>query len=285
MNKIVASIAIGILAIVAFIYFTMDFPFSIDRKDFDEEYTIQQRWDLPRRLEEISGMDFIDDDRMAAIQDEEGIIFIYNLNSKKIEKEIEFGKSGDYEGLAIVGNDAFVMRSDGVLFEVKDYLEKKQPKVIKHKTFIKAKHNAEGLCADLKNNRLLVAVKDRDPLSNNTKGIYAFDLKSKKLLKTPVFAIDLEDPIFENVKTKNKLTVMMPSEVNIHPKTGEIYITDARNPKLLILSPNGDSKKLYLLKRKKFYQPEGIAFRKNGDLFISNEGHSDPANILEVELQ
>ena len=69
------------------------------------------------------------------------------------------------------------MRSDGVLFEVKDYLGK-HPKVTEHKTFIKAKHNAEGLCADLKNNRLLLAVKDRDPLSNNTKGIYAFDLKS-----------------------------------------------------------------------------------------------------------
>ena len=284
MNKIVAAITIGILAIVAFVYFTMDFPFSLDRKDFEEEYTIQQKWNLPKRLEEISGMDFIDDERMAAIQDEEGIIFIYNLTSKKIEREIKFGKSGDYEGFAIVRNDAFVLRSDGVLFEVKDYLGK-HPKVTEHKTFIKAKHNAEGLCADLKNNRLLLAVKDRDPLSNNTKGIYAFDLKSKKLLKTPAFAIDLKDPIFEEVKTKNKLTVMMPSEVKIHPKTGDVYITDARNPKLLILSPDGRSKKLYLLKREKFYQPEGIAFRKNGALFISNEGHSDPANILEVELQ
>ena len=122
MNKIVAAITIGILAIVAFVYFTMDFPFSLDRKDFKEEYSIQKKWDLSDRLEEISGMDFIDDERMAAIQDEEGIIFIYNLNSKKIEQEIKFGKSGDYEGLAIAGNDAFVMRSDGVLFEVKNYL-------------------------------------------------------------------------------------------------------------------------------------------------------------------
>ena len=187
MNKVVAAITIGILAIVAFVYFTMDFPFSLRREDFKEEYTIQQKWDLPDRLEEISGMDFIDDNRMAAIQDEEGIIFIYNLNSKKIEQEVKFGKSGDYEGLAIVNNDAFVLRSDGILFEIKNYLEK-NPKVTKHETFIKAKHNAEGLCADLKNNRLLLAVKDRDPLSNNTKGIYAFDLKSKKLLKTPAFA-------------------------------------------------------------------------------------------------
>ena len=284
MNKVVAAITIGILAIVAFVYFTMDFPFSLRREDFKEEYTIQQKWDLPDRLEEISGMDFIDDNLMAAIQDEEGIIFIYNLNSKKIEQEVKFGKSGDYEGLAIVNNDAFVLRSDGILFEIKDYL-RKSPKVTKYETFIKAKHNAEGLCADLKNNRLLLAVKDRDPLSNNTKGIYAFDLKSKKLLKTPAFAIDLEDPIFKDVKTKNKLTVMMPSEVNVHPKTGEIYITDGRNPKLLILSPEGRSKKLYLLKREQFYQPEGIAFRKSGDLFLANEGHSDPGNILQIDLK
>ena len=284
MNRIVAAIAIGILGLVAIIYFTMDFPFSLERKDFEPEYSIQQKWDMPNRLEEISGMDFVDNDRMAAIQDEEGIIFIYNLSTKKIEREIDFGKSGDYEGLAIVENDAFVLRSDGVIFEVNNYLAE-NPNVTKHETFIKAKHNAEGLCADLKNERLLLAVKDRDPLSNNTKGIYAFDLKTKKLLQTPAYAIDLEDPIFENVKTKNKLTVMMPSEVNINPKTGEVYITDGRNPKLLVLSPDGDSKKLYLLKREQFYQPEGLAFRKNGDFFISNEGHSDPANILKVDLK
>lgn len=284
MNRIAAAITIGILTIVAFIYFTMDFPFSVGRGDFTEEYKIQQKWDLPNRLEEISGMDFVDENRMAAIQDEEGIIFIYNLETKKIEQEIKFAKSGDYEGLALTDKDAYVMRSDGVLFEIQNYLSEK-PMVQKHKTFIKAKHNAEGLCTDPKNNRLLVAVKDRDPLSNNTKGIYAFDLGTKKLLKKPVFAIDLEDPIFRDVKTKNKLKVMMPSEVNINPKTGEIYVTDGRNPKLLVLSPNGDSRKLYLLKREKFYQPEGIAFKKNGELFISNEGHSDPANILKVKLQ
>ncbi|WBL23894.1 SdiA-regulated domain-containing protein [Zunongwangia sp. HRR-M8] len=283
MSKIAAVIVIGILGLVAFIYFTMDFPFSLERKDFEEEYEIEQKWDLPNRLEEISGMDFVDDERMAAIQDEEGIIFIYNLLSKKIEQEIKFGKSGDYEGLALIGNNAYVLRSDGVIFEVQHYLDENK-KVTKHETFIKAKHNAEGLCADLKNNRLLIAVKDRDPLSNNTKGIYAFDLETKKLLQTPAYAIDLEDPIFSDVKRKNKLMVMMPSEVNINPVTGEIYITDGRNPKLLVLSPNGESKKLYLLKREKFYQPEGIAFKKNGELFISNEGHSDPANILRVNL-
>ncbi|MDN3594131.1 SdiA-regulated domain-containing protein [Zunongwangia endophytica] len=284
MSKVAAAIVIGIIGLVALIYFTMDFPFSLEREDFTEEYEIQEKWDLPQRLEEISGMDFVDDERMAAIQDEEGIIFIYNLTSKKIEQEIEFGKDGDYEGLALFGKDAFVLRSDGILFEVQDYLTK-DIKVTEHETFIKAKHNAEGLCADLKNNRLLITVKDRDPLSNNTKGIYAFDLETKKLLQTPAYAIDLEDPIFSDVKRKNKLMVMMPSEVNINPVTGEIYITDGRNPKLLILSPDGDSKKLYLLKREKFYQPEGIAFKKNGELFISNEGHSDPANILRIKLQ
>lgn len=284
MNKIVIVITIGILAIVAIVYFTLDFPFNMDRGDFTEEYKIEERWDLPNRLEEISGMDFVDEDRMAAVQDEEGIIFIYNLSSKEIEQEIEFGKSGDYEGLAIVGKDAFVMRSDGVLFEIQNYLSEK-PLVTQHETFIKAKHNAEGLCADLKNNRLLVAVKDRDPVNNDTKGIYAFDLETKQLQEKPVFAIQLDDEIFTNVKTKNKLRIMMPSEVNIHPETGEIFVLDAKNPKLLILTPTGETKKVYLLKEEKFYQPEGIAFRKNGSLFISNEGHSDPANILKVELQ
>ncbi|WP_417887886.1 SdiA-regulated domain-containing protein [Zunongwangia sp.] len=284
MNKIAAAITLVIIGIVAVIYYTVDFPFNIEREDFTEEYEIQQKWDLPNRLEEVSGIDFIDDTHVACIQDEEGIIFIYNLAENKIEKEIKFGKIGDYEGIALFKNNAFVMRSDGILFEVENYRTNNR-KVIKHKTFLKAKHNVEGLCADLENNRLLVAVKDRDPVNHSTKGIYAFNLNSKKLQKKPVYQIHLEDSIFKNVQTKNKLKIMMPSEVKINPKTKEIYVTDARNPKLLILSPEGETKKLYLLNREKFYQPEGISFDSKGNLFISNEGHSDPANILKVKLK
>ena len=50
----------------------------------------------------------------------------------------------------------------------------------------------------------------------------------------------------------------MPSSIAIHPKTGDMYITDGRRTKLLVLTGTGDIKKLYQLDNSDFAQPEGI---------------------------
>src|SRR5687767_3831160 len=49
---------------------------------------ILKRWDLPGVLKEISGIAYIDANHFACIQDEIGIIYIYNTETGKIEKEI-----------------------------------------------------------------------------------------------------------------------------------------------------------------------------------------------------
>ncbi|MEH6408144.1 MAG: hypothetical protein V7767_12765, partial [Leeuwenhoekiella sp.] len=55
-------------------------------------------------------------------------------------------------------------------------------------------------------------------------------------------------------------------------------------PKLLVLDKNGKPKHVYKLDHDDFNQPEGLTFSPSGKLYISNEGHKDPGNILEVEL-
>ena len=61
-----------------------------------------QSWELSKSLVEISGLGYIDEDRLACVQDEKGNIYIFNLDSGKIESKIDFGDDGDYEGLEIV---------------------------------------------------------------------------------------------------------------------------------------------------------------------------------------
>uniref|UniRef100_UPI003132DE6D hypothetical protein n=1 Tax=Escherichia coli TaxID=562 RepID=UPI003132DE6D len=117
------------------------------------------------------------------------------------------------------------------------------------------------------------------------KGIYAFDLNSKKLVTTPVYKINLTDPAFKSSKTKKIQSVMQPSDINIHPVSGEIYVLEATNPKLLILNNAGRIKKLYHLNPKTFAQPEGLSFASNGDLYISNEGKNGRGNIVKVTIQ
>ena len=246
--------------------------------------TITKKWEMPNELTEISGLSYINDQRFACVQDERGVIFIYNTASSSVEKEISFGGVGDYEGLAVVGETIWVLRADGKLFEVNN-INADKPSVEEYSTHLTNKQDSEGLCYDRKNNRLLIAIKGVDPVSDDYKGIYAFDLASKKMDQQPVFKINLLDEVFDNNgRGKKKKTPMNPSDITIHPVNGDLYITDGKDAKLLITGADGKIKRLYQLDTKDFAQPEGISFNAAGDLFIANEGTNQPGNILQIKI-
>jgi len=245
--------------------------------------TIVKKWDMPKDLAEISGISYMDGQRFACVQDELGKIFIYNATLSSVEKEISFGAPGDYEELAVVGETIWVLRADGKLFEVNNKNAAK-PSVKEYSTQLTTKQDPEGLCYDKKNNRLLIAIKGAEPGTENYKGIYAFDLNSKKMDQQPVFKIDLQNKVFGNGSDKKKRNSINPSGISIHPISGDMYIIDGRNPQLLIIDAGGNIKKLYTLNSKEFAQPEGITFNSTGDLFIANEGTKQPGNIVQVKI-
>ena len=196
------------------------------KKDKEEivgslDIQILEKYDVPDVLKEISALVYLDENRFACIQDEIGKIFIYNTGTKKLEKEIPFAAAGDYEGLAIAGQTAFVLRADGTIFEVKNYNSGK-PSTRMHKTHLTANHNSEGMCYDSSNNRLLIAIKGTEPRSTDYKGIYSFSLSDMKMHQDPVYKIDLNNPAFDEFKSKKPGSQMQPSEIAIHPKTGDI---------------------------------------------------------------
>lgn len=244
------------------------------------EVTIAQKWEMPSQLKEISGIAYINKNLFACVQDEAGKIFIFNTATNSIEKEIPFSESGDYEGIAVIGSTAYVLRADGKLFEVSNYDTK--PNVIMHSTHLTEKQDIEGLCYDKKNNRLLLSIKENEPGTKDYKGIYAFDLASKKLAAEPVHKIDLNHTIWNEVDDKDKIK---PADIVVHPTTGDIYILDGPDPKILVMSPDGTTKNLYHLSESEFVQPEGISFTEAGEMYISNEGKDGIGNILKVSIQ
>ncbi|MGV3589331.1 MAG: SdiA-regulated domain-containing protein [Adhaeribacter sp.] len=244
---------------------------------------VLDKWDLPNILQEVSGIAYIDKNRFACVQDESGVIFIYNTNTNKIESDISFGATGDYEGIALADKIAYVVRSDGKIFEVND-ITTKSPQVKEYATALTAKNDVEGITYDKKQNRLLVAIKGNETNNTSFKGIYAFDLKSKKLSSNPVIKIDLNDSIFANAKTKKLGSRIQPSEIAVHPESGDIYVLEGSNPQLLILDSGGAIKYRYKIKGPDFPQPEGMSFSPGGELFISNEGKKASGNILKVEI-
>lgn len=282
-NRIAVFIIVGVLAFVGIMWWAFENPALNPRLD-EETYTIMHKWDMPNELNEISGISWLSEDKMACVQDEEGIIYIYNFSTELVEKKVNFAKSGDYEALAIVDSTAYVMESSGKLFEITNYLSPNF-ETVEHQTPFSGKNNMESLVADTISNRLLFTVKNKDPNSNSYKGIYAFNLDTKKTEMLPVLKIPLNDPIF---KTKDKdddadkSTDFYPSEIGINPKNGNIYVLDGKQPKLLIMDRNGKLLKLHELYEKSFPQPEGLAFSSEGQIFISNEGKNGTANIMEV---
>lgn len=242
-------------------------------------------WLLPKELLEVSGITWMDEERFACVQDELGKVFIFNIRLNKIEQEISFAEKGDYEGIAVAGGVLYVLEANGSIFEIREY-RNGNPKITVYKTHLKKKQDAESLAYDEKNNRLLVAVKAVDLNSNDYKGIYAFDLNTKRMDESPVYKIDLTNKIFEEVNKGKIENSISPSDLAVHPLTGDIYILEGTKPKLLIMNSKGALISLYDLKGADFPQAEGIAFSADGKMYISNEGgNKESGNILQVELE
>ena len=205
----------------------------------DSEVSIVEKWDMPDELKEVSGIAYLDNQRFACVQDETGTVFIFNSSSNKIEKKVSFAQKGDFEGIAVKDNMAYVVRADGRLYEV-NITKAGKTTAKEYQTSLTAKQNIESLCYDKENNRLLLGVKDDEPAMPGYKGIYAFDLAKKSFNDDPVFKIDLKNEIIQKSQKKN----VMPSAIGLQPGTGQIFITDGPQSKLLIMDKNGDIKQL-----------------------------------------
>lgn len=251
--------------------------------------------ELPPILHEISGLAIIDSSSIACVQDEDGILFIYNIKKHKITKQHAFGLKGDYEGITLVDDILYVLRSDGVLFEIKDHQTKKL-KVKTYSTRVPAINN-EGLCYDAINNRLLIGAKgkiNKDPTNKDIRLIYAFDLKTKTLNQSPAFNFNITDinltakmqgihfPKKQNKKGKSiehgfKFNT---SEISIHPITHQLFVLSATEHVLFVFNKNGALEYIEQLNPLVFNKSEGLDFFQNGDLIISNEGQAHKPTLL-----
>ena len=251
--------------------------------------------ELPSILHEISGLAIIDSSSIACVQDEDGILFIYNFKEHKITQQHTFGLKGDYEGITLVNDLLYILRSDGVLFEIKDYQSKKL-KVKTYPTRVPAINN-EGLCYDAINNRLLIGAKgkiNKNASNKDIRVIYGFDLKTKTLNQTPAFEFSVVDvnlsakmqginfPKKQNKKGESIEHGLKfnTSEISIHPITHQLFVLSATDHVLFIFNKSGILEHIEQLNPQTFNKSEGLDFFQNGDILISNEGQTHQPTLL-----
>lgn len=239
-----------------------DLIFGKEPQSYD--YKLIQSWSLPHILEEISGITYLKNNKLLCIQDEDGYLFVYNLKTSQIDEKIKFAGGGDYESIALVKDTAYVLRSDGKLFEIKNIIKAVEVKTYTFDTEIN--YNFEGLYYDLSHNRLLMAPKYKARQNLDAKPIFSFDLSTKQFIKNPVYNIPLNHPILQNTME------FMPSSLNKYTAKNEYYMLDGRHQKLLILDSFFVPKKLYHLNNSVLPQPESLTF-KDEKILISTEAN------------
>jgi hypothetical protein len=222
-------------------------------------------WELPKKLNEISGISVLNFPIILCVNDEEGKLYEYNLETRSVVNIYKFGKKGDYEDLAVKGDSIYVLKSNGTIYQINNL--KNIEEVGTHKTFLSQKQNTEGLFFDKERNRLLIACKNTIEINNKPKNvIYEFDLDSNTMNTIPTYIIPKQE-----YKNQRKSHHFAPSCLAIHPKTKTLFIISSIGKMMIEMSLEGKILNQYSLNHPYFTQPEGVFFTKNGDLYISNE--------------
>lgn len=270
-----------------------DLPYRLDAPDV--------RFELPEELDEISGLTVLDDTHLGAIQDEEGILFILDLQTSEVLRRIQFAGDNDYEGVEVVGRTVYVLKSNGTLYRIEDW-RRDDPDVKKFATWLKPKHDTEGLGYDPATGLLYVACKEYPGSGfKQARAIYTFDPATEEMATTPSIVMDTrafaeyyaeatgEDVLDRFIRRVfapiADLSGFKPSALAMHPITGEWYILSSEREALVRLSSRGNIMATYVLPKALYAQPEGIAFLPNGDMFISNERGRGPANLLRFRYR
>jgi len=227
-----------------------------------------------------------------AVDDESGKLFEYDLKERKIKHSIEFYKGADFEGVEIVGDRVFILKSDGDIFHF-DYTLEKKTVGEKIETELGSKNDTEGLGYDPRSGQLLIACKEKGGLDGEKiggRGFYRFDVNQMSLVPELAFSIgpnELEkfweskrDFDYDPDRIKFK-----PSAIAYHPIDHNYYILSSVGKMVLVVANDGSLLATYPISPGVLGQPEGICFAPNGDMMISSEGEGDRGYILKFKMK
>jgi uncharacterized protein YjiK len=234
---------------------------------------------LDLKLKEISGLAWDRErDEFLAHYDEAGKLFFLDKETKAIKPggEITFGAKGDYEDVAIYKGVPYVLRSDGTIFKIlRDSAGITGAEA--GKVGIGGVNDFETMYADTTRGALIILCKNCEADNKKVVSAYAYYPDSAAFGKDPVYSIDVKQV---EALTPHKTTRIEPSAAGIHPILKKLFIISSAANLMVIADLNGKPEAAFELGKKLFPQPEGLTFKSNGDMYISNEGVTSRSTIL-----
>lgn len=256
----------------------------LDAKGQKISYDLQtpEIFPLPDQVDEISGITFLNDSTLLAVDDEHGQLFKLMLQKNVEISGFRFGEDKDYEGIARVDSDVYILQSKGNLYRFlyNDSIHKTE----KIQLELKGKNQFEAFYYDGVHQKLVLICKKCDDDTKVSSTAWAYDLSTSQFDHKAYFTI--ERAAIEAVYGK-PIKRFKPSAAALHPITRDIYIVSSINKLMVIMNNNTKAIiSVISLDKSLFKQPEGIAFNSMGDLVISNEAAGEgAANLLLFRIQ
>lgn len=234
---------------------------------------------LDLKIKEISGIVWdTNNNEFLSHNDESGKLFTLDRESKLIKSEIQFAGKGDYEDVAMADSIPYVLRSDGMLTKIIKDSVGKYYGLEAGKIGLSGTNDFEALYYDAGRKALIMVCKNCAMDDKNSVSAFAYYPDSIGFDNKPVFTINAEEvKKLSPVKTSK----FQPSAAAIHPVLKKLFIVSSASNLLVIADLDGNPEFAFYLSKKLFPQPEGITFKSNGDMYISNEGVASRGVLLK----
>jgi uncharacterized protein YjiK len=238
------------------------------------------RWNLPGRLQEISGLVLTADGRLLTHGDERGKVFEVDFRRGVVLKEFTLGSPavhGDFESIAIVGDSVLLLTSDGILYRFREGANNSVVEFTKQDTGLGASCEFESMVYEKVSASLLLACKrEHDKAFKDSLVIFRLPLTPGKDGK-PGKVTHLSIPV-ASIIGSNDWSGFRPSDMTIDPFNGNYLMIDAREKGIVEVTPKG----AVIFARPLppgHAQPEGIAITSDHLLLISDEAKGGAATI------
>jgi uncharacterized protein YjiK len=243
----------------------------VSRYDLDEPAS---RWELPGRLDEISGLAVTPDGRLFAHDDERGRVHEIDPANGSVGKRFDLGQSmarDDFEGIAIAGERFFLVSSQGWLYEFREVEDERPTPYRVTDSGLGARCEVEGLDYDRSLDALLLACKvsvpdrravivHRLPLDPDAPRLQPLVIAKSQLRR---FGLD---PVFE------------ASAIAVDP-TGTVVLVSGPRHTIIEVDRTGALLAAYQLSGDRHPQAEGVAFGPDGALYVADERNGDDAYL------
>ena len=203
-------------------------------------------------MREISGLALTEDERLLAVADESAIVYEIDYNDGHLVKAFALGEKvvkGDFEGIAVLDGDVWLMTSDDDNCEF------------------------EGLTAVPSRQSLALICKHSK--KNKKKRVFEWRLVNDEIHRVADFALPVK-----NMKKAVDRKQMNPSGLAVAPVTGNWLVLAAKQYAVFELSQEGEFIDVIMrLDKERHRQAEGIAVTQDGLLIIADEAGKGRARL------